>query len=233
MASNTPLIDAEVLREFLNKAEPFLTEEYLCRLSSDLELRRRCVAERYPDWPDLWNLVSATKRLAAEERAAWQPQLSPMRPLLKQADVHAVLAGLEEMSDPRPKWLVDWATFWAHAANPEVVWWARWVYAPTAETGALLLLLDNPTVLQGARDLTAQYRRVSDAVRFLKAVLESTRSLDTVAAEYRPVVTLAVVYTVYMFTMASWKLTEEFTQVLPPFPTVVRMVLGLNRWEGK
>lgn len=233
MAATTPLIDAEVLREFFQKAEPFLSEEYLSRLSSDLVSRHRRVADSFPDFPELWNLVSATKRVSAEERAEWQPRLDSLRPLLKPADVHAVLTRIEEIPRPHPKWLVDWSTFWAHAANPEVVWWARWVYAPTAETGALLLLLDNPAVLQGASNLTAQYQRVSDAVHFLEAVLESTRLLDTVASEYRPPVTLAVVYAVYMFTMASWKLTEEFTQVLPPFPVVVRMLLGLNRWEGK
>lgn len=232
MASNTPLIDAEVLREFFEKAEPFLTAEYLAQLSSDMDRRRLRVMEHVPDWPDLWDLSLATRRLPADERALWQPRLDPMRALFKNADVHGALEILETLAE-RPKWAVDWATFWAHLVNPEVVWWARWVYTPASETGALLLLLDNPPVLQGAPDLKSAYQRLSDAVRFLGAVLDSTRQLEGVQAEYRPMATLALVYTVYMFTMASWKLTEEFTHVLPPFPVVVRMLLGLNRWEGK
>lgn len=232
MASNPPLIDAEVLREFFEKAEPFLTAEYLAQLSSDLDGRRLRVKAALPDWPALWDMAFATRRLPADERALWQPRLEPMRGLMEQADVHGALELVGSLPE-RPKWLVDWMTFWAHLVNPEVVWWARWVYTPASETGALLLLLDNPTVLQGAADLQGAYQRVSDAVRFLAAVLDSTRQLEGVEAEYRPMATLALVYTVYMFTMASWKLTEEFTHVLPPFPVVVRMLLGLNRWEGK
>ena len=232
MAAATPLIDAEVLREFFEKAEPFLTPEYLARLSADLERRRVLVDSHFPGWPELWERSFATKRLTREDREIWEPRLQPLLPLLQTGQVNPALDLLAQMPE-RPKWAVDWATFWAHAGNPEVAWWARWVYTPASETGALLLLLDNPTVLQGAPDLSSTYQRVSDAVRFLSAVLDSTRQLDAVDAPYRPMATLAVVYTVYMFTMSSWKLTEEFTQVLPPFPVVVRMLLGLNRWEGK
>lgn len=225
-----PLIDAAVLKEFFEKAEMFLTPEYLERLSRDQEQRCRRVAQKFPQWPELWDLAPATRRLSLEDRKLWEPRLEPWIAHFQEADGPNVLQTFEAWEDI-PKWLVDWATFWSHLANPEAVWWARWVYTPTTETGALLLLLDNPAALK-QDTLSLSYLRVSDAVQYLAVLLESTRALEHMSPVFRPMVTLAVVYSVYMFTMASWKLSEEFTQVLPPFPVVVRMLLGVNRWEG-
>lgn len=226
-----PLIDAEVLREFFGKAEMFLTPEYLERLSDDQESRCRRVAREFPDWPALWDLAPATRRLSAADRQLWEPQLQPLIGSIQIADVSSVLETIHSWHE-LPVWMVDWVTFWSHLAHPEVVWWARWMYRETTDTGALLLLLDNPAVLK-QDGVGPTYVVLSDAVRYLAALLDSTRALDRMAPVYRPLVTLAVVYSVYMFTMASWKLTEEFTQVLPPFPVVVRTLLGVNRWEGR
>ncbi len=225
-----PLIDAAVLNEFFEKAEMFLTPEYLERLSDDQEERCRRVAKEFPQWPELWDWAPATRRLSLEDRKLWEPRLDPLVAHLKEADGPDVLQTFQSWGDI-PKWLVDWATFWIHLANPKAVWWARWVYTPTTETGALLLVLDNPAALK-QDTLSLAYVRVSDAVQYLVALLESTRALERLSPVFRPMVTLAVVYSVYMFTMASWKLSEEFTQVLPPFPVVVRTLLGVNRWGG-
>lgn len=225
------LIDAEVLREFFEKADSFLTPEFLVTLSEDLERRTRLVREHFPTWPQLWDLAPSTRRLPEAERLRWMSRLDIVLPAVQATDLPTVLAVAQAVED-RPKWLVDWLTFWTHVVNPEATWWARWVYGPTTETGALLLVLDNPSVLR-TPGVGSTYRAVEAAVHYLAVLLDSTLALRPLSAVYRPAVTLAVVYAVYMFTMASWKLTEEFTQVLPPFPVVVRMLLGANRWEGR
>ncbi|PSR21210.1 MAG: hypothetical protein C7B45_11750 [Sulfobacillus acidophilus] len=227
---NTPLIDGEVLREFFGKADIFLTAEFLSKLSGDLEQRTHRVRQEFPSWPQLWDLAPATRRLSEVERTAWLPHLDAVLPAVQAGDLITVLGVTDNILN-RPKWLVDWLTFWIHVANPRVAWWARWVYGATTDTGALLLVLDNPSVLHQP-GVSQTYQAVQAAFEYLATLLDSTQALRPLASVYRAPVMLAVVYTVYMFTMASWKLTEEFTQVLPPFPVVVRTLLGVNRWEG-
>ncbi|NMP21910.1 hypothetical protein [Sulfobacillus harzensis] len=231
MGAKAPLIDAEVLNEFFEKAELYLTPEFLAKLSDDLTGRCRAIAPKFPTFPDLWDLAPATRRLPADERQRWAEPVERLRSGICKANVADVLDDIENWESP-PKWLLDWATFWMSIVNPELLWWARWVYAPRAETGALVLLVDNPISLK-QEGLRATYGALSSAAQYLGALLESTRSLQGLDAVFQPQVTLAVVYSVYMFTMASWKLTEEFTRVLPPFPVVVRTLLGINRWEGR
>lgn len=226
-----PLIDAEVLREFFEKAEMYLTPEFQVKLSQDLERRCRIVAQRFPEFPELWDLAPATRRLSPEERAHFAPILEDFRGSLREADFGDVLKRMEAWSAP-PRWLHDWATFWMSLVHPEGLWWARWVYGPASETGAMVLLVDNPIALKQPGVRTT-YAALSDAWEYLRVLLASTRSFSDMEPVFQPQVTLAVVYAVYMFTMASWKLTEEFTQVLPPFPVVVRTLLGVNRWEGR
>jgi hypothetical protein len=228
---SAPLIDAEVLREFFEKADIFLTAEFLTKLSEDMKLRTSMVRQHFPTWPQLWDWAPATRRLPEAERANWMPRLEGVLPAVQATDLDTVLALADDTRD-RPKWLVDWLTFWTHVANPNAAWWARWVYGPATDTGALLLLLDNPSLLRQS-GVAQTYQEVQAAVEYLAVLLDSTQALRPLATVYRAPVTLAVVYAVYMFTMASWKLTEEFTQVLPPFPVVVRTLLGANRWEGR
>lgn len=231
MAIKAPLIDGEVLREFFDKADPYLTQEFLGSLSHDLAHRSAVVSRNFPKFPVLWDRAPATRRLAPPDRAQWQPRLEDWLSLVQEARVTEILAQLESV-ESHPPWLVDWVTFWSSLANPDRLWWARWVYSAKSETGALVLLVENPAALKHT-GFVPTYEALSSAERYLRVLLDNTKPLPGLASDWAPIVTLAVVYSVYMFTMASWKLTEEFTQVLPPFPVVVRTLLGVNRrWEG-
>lgn len=231
MAVKAPLIDAEVLREFFDKCDMYLTPEFLNQLSSDLEWQHQQVQSGLPDWEGLWNWAPATRRLAPSTRKEFEKRLENVPSVLAAGDVSRALAIAQEMTE-RPKWLVDWMTYWIHVRDPERVWWSRWVYDSKSETGALVLLVDNPASLKGG-ELIPTYQALDSAARYLSVLLESQRDITLVSVEFRPTVVLALVYGVYMFTMASWKMTEEFTQVLPPFPVVIRMLLGVNRWGAK
>ncbi len=226
-----PIVDAEVLREFFEKAEDYLTEPYLLGLSHGLKTRTQSASELCTHWENLWDLAPAGRRVPDAERATWQPKLQPLVPLLIRGEAYQVVDRLSEF-DEKPPWLMDWATFWCHVNNPEVTWWARWVYGIKSRTGSLALMVDDPGTLAISDETVPVYRVVDQGFRFLKALLESTHRLVEIDEPYRPIVAAAVVYGVYMFTMASWKMTEEFTKVLPPFPMVVKTLLGLNRWEG-
>lgn len=228
-----PVIDAEAIKEFLEKADPYLSADFLAALSEDLTDRTRAVREDFLDWPRLWDCAPAGRRLNAEQRKTWTKKLEPFLPMLSAGDARGFVAAVAREVVDSPPWLLDWGTYWVHVAWPEQAWWSRWMFLPRSRTGALLLVVDDPTAFEQAPSPDVTYTLVQDATDFLGEVLASTRRLDKVSPPYRAVVALAAVYAVYMFTMASWKMTEEFTQVLPPFPIVMKTLLGLTRWEGK
>lgn len=226
-----PIVDAEVLREFFEKAETFLTESYLDALARGLRSRTHEAPRLLANWETLWNLAPAGRRVPDKERSWWQPRLEPLLVPMARGESQVIVEGLEKY-DERPSWLLDWATFWCHVSVPESTWWARWVYGMQSRTGSLALIVQDATALTVAEDRVTVYQAIDQAFQFLGSVLDNTHQLDPIDAPYRPIVAAAVVYGVYMFTMASWKMTEEFTKVLPPFPVVVKTLLGLNRWEG-
>lgn len=229
----TPLIDAEAMGEFLDKAEPLLPEDFLRTLGE----RWKRLTDRLhgggvaAEWPRLWDLTPATRRLAQPLRQTWQARAEELWPLVSAGTAEAALDRLASWGGETPLWLLDWATFWLHVADPERnPWWARWVYRPDGRTGALLLLLDEPDAF-GGDGLGSTYQVMREALRFLAEVLASTRRLRATDETHRATVALASVYAVYMFTMAAWRMTTEFTQVLPPFPRVVSALVGIDRWE--
>jgi len=226
----TTVIDAEALKEFLDKAD--LPADYLARLSQELAERHEAARLPLSDWAQLWHRAPVVRRISEPERQRWEPRLTTVLPALWQGHVGA-LWDLLDPNETTPAWLADWGTYWAHLAHPQLPWWARWVYRPDSRTGALLLVVDDVERFNPDLAGPVLYQRIREAVSFLGAVLDSTHQLDAVEEMFRPMVALAIVYAVYMFTMASWKMTEEFTQVLPSFPSVVRILLGLTRWEGK
>lgn len=227
-----PIVDAEVLREFFEKAEIYLTEAYLLSLTHGLKTRTESASELSSHWASLWELAPAGRRVPDSVRVIWEPKLQPLIPLLRRGEAYPVVEQLSELGEA-PPWLMDWATFWCHVNRPEATWWARWIYGIKSRTGSLALMVDDPGTLAISEASAPVYHVVDQAFQFLKALLDSTHRLAEIDEPYRPIVAAAVVYAVYMFTMASWKMTEEFTKVLPPFPMVVKTLLGLNRWEGK
>ncbi len=227
---SVPLIDAQVLQEFLDKAEPLLSEADLRAIGDCMQRRTGALLAGDTDVAEALRQAPATRRLQARDLGGWDDRLREIWPQLRQGDADGALLRLCEREEP-PPWIVDAATFWLHAASPaENPWWARWVLERRRRTGAILLLLDDPGAL--AEGGTAQaYVDLRQAVQFLTEILAATRRLRPVAQPYRATVALAAVYAVYMFTMASWRMTDEFTQVMPPFPGVVASLLGVARRE--
>jgi hypothetical protein len=225
------VVDGEAVREFLDQAEPLLDAEALSDLSAGLERRTLAMRESSLPWPLRWQLAPVARRVPAEMRAAWEPRLEPLWDLAIEGRADALLEALEAFVDEAP-WTLDWATYWLHVRHPAAwPWWARWVYRGSSETGALLLVTGNSLGF-GGQSLPDTYGGLTTSVRFLGSVLDLTHRLERVSDPYRPMVALAAVYGIYMLTMAAWKLTDEFTKVFPPFPVVVKTLLGVTRWEA-
>lgn len=226
---SAPVVDAEALAEFLDKAEPHFDAAFIESIDRRLSARRQLAQQGPPGLPDLMSRTPVARRAGTQLSAATVEHLHSLTPAIWAGDVDEVFRRVEGMDPP---WVVEWATFWLHLVRPDVPWWARWVYQAETHTGALPLLLTDPEVLRVSTPRTC-YGVMTEGTRFLEAVLASTRRWPGVDSESATWLTLASVYAVYMFTMASWKLTTEFTQVLPPFHRVVENLLGLRRWEGR
>ena len=224
------VVDGAAVQEFLDKAEPMLEPRALASLDAALHRRTAHAHREEVGWAARWALAPGARRVDPADRLRWQPELEPVWALAAAGEGEALLSLLAERP-AAPAWLVDWATYWLNIHAPDYPWWARWVYRREEGTGALPLVTGDMESLRGA-GLVAVYGAIRQDVRFLGSVLESTRRLAAVSDEYRPLVALAAVYAVYMFTMAAWKLTDEFTRVFPPFPVVLQALLGVNRWEA-
>ena len=229
---SAPVVDAVALGEFLGRSESALEPGQLARISGKLGERARWARAggAWGDWNVLFSLAPATRRLPAEERAGWQERLSPVAPLLAAGDAAGALDEILSWQD-RPDWLIDWTTFWLHLAAPEHPWWARWIYAAQPNTGAMPLLLTEPGGLT-AGDVRGIYEQLAEGWQFLGSVLVSLRRLLEVEEPERPLVALSLVYGTYLYTLASWRLSEEFTAVLGPVAQVLEGLLGIRRWEA-
>lgn len=224
------VVDAAALQEFLDKAEPLLEPPALLSLDAALQRRTARVHREDMGWAARWALAPVSRRVDPADRLRWQPELEPIWGLAAAGDGEGLVSHLAQRPST-PDWLLDWATYWLNIHAPEWPWWGRWVYRRDGGTGALPLVTGD---MEGLSDvgLVEAYGAIQQDVQFLGSVLDSTRRLTAVSDEHRPLVALGAVYAVYMFTMAAWKLTEEFTRVFPPFPVVLQTLLGVSRWEA-
>lgn len=235
-----PMVDAATLNEFLDKSEPLWTAQQIDEVVEQLDARAAASTRLFEQALSastganqvLWNVVPATRRLPKQDRERYEEFAKSLVWKGQKGSVLEVCQALDEWPD-RPKWGLEWGTFWLHLANPaQHPWWTRWVYQPEFHTGALVLVLDDPEVIQNIHSRPALYSQIHVVQQMLTAVLDATRRLQNIPEVYRPFISLSWVYAVYMFTMSSWRMTDEFTQVLPPFPKVVKNLLGITHWGG-
>lgn len=225
------VVDAEAVREFLDRGEQAFPQPEWARLAATLAARRRQAREVFSSRDGRWSRAPAAIRLSEEERQGWEERLEPHLDAIEAGDAVGFLRAVAP-GEP-PPWVVDWGTYWISCLFPDRTWWARWLYLPGPRTGALPLIVEEPAALEADPTLLGRYARVEQGVAFFGEVVASWRRLPQVPDPDRGMVGLALVYAVYLFTMAAWRMTTEFTQVLPPFPAVVRSLLGLKRWEEK
>lgn len=123
----------------------------------------------------------------------------------------------------------DLASELLHYTNPAEYWlWTRWIWDPKAGTGAMPLVTMEECDLFG-RTVSETYLKLGVATAFVKATGEAAGFSSS--GPYGIDVFLACVYTVYMYTTLRLRMTQEFNQVVPQMPELVRRILGVWKMD--
>lgn len=116
-----------------------------------------------------------------------------------------------------------------HFTNPDEYWlWTRWIWDPRAGTGAMPLVTMEECDL-GGRTVGETYVKLGIATAFVKATGEAAGFASS--GPYGIDVFLACVYVVYMYTTLRLRMTQEFNQVVPQMPELMRRILGIWKME--
>jgi hypothetical protein len=114
-----------------------------------------------------------------------------------------------------------------HFTNPEEHWlWTRWIWDPRAGTGAMPLVTMEACDLQGST-VGETYLKIGLASAFVKATGEAAGFARLGTGPYGLDVFLACVYVVYMYTTLRMRMTQEFNQIVPQMPELIRRILGV------
>jgi hypothetical protein len=116
-----------------------------------------------------------------------------------------------------------------HFTSPEEYWlWTRWIWDPKAGTGAMPLVTMEECNLFG-QTVSETYLKLGVATAFVKATGEAAGF--STSGSYGIDVFLACVYSVYMYTTLRLRMTQEFNQVVPQMPELVRRILGVWKMD--
>lgn len=116
-----------------------------------------------------------------------------------------------------------------HFTNPNEYWlWTRWIWDPKAGTGAMPLVTMEECNLFG-KTVSETYLKLGVATAFVKATGQAAGF--STSGPYGIDVFLACVYSVYMYTTLRLRMTQEFNQVVPQMPELVRRILGVWKMD--
>ena len=115
-----------------------------------------------------------------------------------------------------------------HFLDPSRYWlWSRWMWDPDVETGALRLVTMDEVDLD-AGTAGESYLAIGRALAFVEETGKAAGFTTMGAGLFGTDVFLATVYGVYMHTVLRMRLTQEFTNVVPPLPALARRLLGVH-----
>lgn len=120
-----------------------------------------------------------------------------------------------------------------HFLDPSRYWlWSRWMWDPDVETGALRLVTMDEVDLD-AGTAGESYLAIGRALAFVEETGKAAGFTTMGAGLFGSDVFLAAVYGVYMHTVLRMRLTQEFTNVLPPLPALTRRLLGVYHPQNR
>ena len=115
--------------------------------------------------------------------------------------------------------------------EPERWWpWARWMWDPRSDTGALrLLIVDEVDLFGQSREDT--YYRVGEAMAVVEGTARAAGLVAITGGQFGVDVFLGCVYGVYMYTVLRLRMSQEFNRIVPELPELVRRLLGVHNPE--
>lgn len=120
-----------------------------------------------------------------------------------------------------------------HFLDPSRYWlWSRWMWDPDVETGALRLVTMDEVDLDAAT-AGESYLAIGRALAFVEETGKAAGFTSMGTGLFGTDVFLAAVYGVYMHTVLRMRLTQEFTNVLPPLPDLARRLLGVHHPQNR
>lgn len=238
------VVDTPTAQEFLSQVLELTTHEDLAEIAGDVEVKSvamRAIAGTDP---------AAMSADALRDLLGW---VFGMRrhseKLLAVVDVPVLAAGIAELVSgsggitDRYDTFADLVAPCAHAVDlpgellhfldPTRYWlWTRWMWSPETETGSLrLVTMDEVDLDPGTAG--ESYLAIGRALAFVEETGKAAGFTTMGAGLFGTDVFLAGVYGVYMHTVLRMRLTQEFTNVVPPLPALVRRLLGVHHPQNR
>ncbi|HUZ35844.1 MAG TPA: hypothetical protein VMV17_05905 [Streptosporangiaceae bacterium] len=119
-----------------------------------------------------------------------------------------------------------------HFTFPGRYWlWTRWLWNPQTQTGALRLVTTDDVDLADGATRGGIYVTVGRATAFVSETGHAAGFTAAGPGLFGTDVFLAAVYGIYMYTVLQMRMTQEFNQLLPPLPDLIRRLLGIYHLE--
>jgi hypothetical protein len=120
-----------------------------------------------------------------------------------------------------------------HFLDPGRYWlWSRWMWDPETETGSLRLVTTDEVELDVGSP-GESYLAIGQALAFVEETGKAAGFTTMGAGQFGTDVFLAAIYGVYMHTVLRMRLTQEFTNVVPPLPALTRRLLGVYHVQNR
>lgn len=243
------VVDTPSAREFQQEIASRVSPAELAAIAGDLDRKSRSLRELlapgadHLDRPALRQVlrwVFATRRRADAILDEAGPErlgnavaglLDPAEPVAERFDrFDSFAAGLPGCGLPGAGF--DLAGELLHFTDPGQYWlWTRWLWDPATATGALPLVTTDDIDLAAGATRGEVYLTVGRATAFLDETGKAAGFTGAGPGLFGADVFLAATYGVYMFTVLRMRMTQEFTQLVPPLPDLIRRLLGVYHLE--
>jgi hypothetical protein len=238
------VVDTSTATEFFQQVLEASTREELSRIGEDVRHKSAAMCAIAGDDPSKMDDVGLRELLGWVFSA--RRRVDRIFAVVEPAELAAGIAELMHgqggivaryerfagLLDPLPGVADDLPGELLHFLDPGRYWlWTRWMWDPSAETGALALVTMEETDLgggDGAAGRGETYLAVGRAVAFVEETGKAVGFTDIGPGLFGTDVFLAAVYGVYMQTVLSMRMTKEFTNILPALPELTRRLLGVH-----
>jgi hypothetical protein len=244
-----PVLDAPSAVEFMREALIKISEDDIARIAREVEAKRERMAPRLSRQAigsadegallDLLGDVFVTRRRRQEvlETVGAKHLRDALVDLLhgdaKEADVGRRFAEWDAATDRlQAPVRRELGGELLRMLDPDRYWlWARWMWNPATDTGALPLVLVGDYDLH-ASDAGAMYIKVGAATRAVLTMADELGFSRMRVSPFAVDVYLGGVYGVYLYTVTRLRMTQEFNRVIPKLPELLRRMFGVHYREG-